>query len=295
MSVTRITSPLGIAQIVLREIRVEHTLFALPFAYVGAVFGARGLPSLHAFVWITLAVLGARTAAMAANRYIDRDIDARNPRTARRALASGALAPGVMLGTAIAGIVLLVVAAAALNPLCLKLLPLAALGIFAYPFCKRFTWGVHFVLGAVDGFAPLGAYIAVTGHVSWPAALLLLAVTVWVAGFDIIYALMDRDVDLAQNIRSIPARFGVRSGRMLPIALHVTMAALLVLAGVLAAVGPLYYAGVLFALALAAYEYRLFDWAENIFVLNERVFVSNMIFSLAFLGASYAGFAWQLK
>jgi 4-hydroxybenzoate polyprenyltransferase len=295
MSVRRITSPLGIAQILLREIRVEHTLFALPFAYVGAVFGARGLPSLHAFVWITLAVLGARTAAMAANRYVDRDIDARNPRTARRALATGALGPGVMLGTAIAGIVLLVVAAAELNPLCLKLLPLAALGIFAYPFCKRFTWGVHFVLGAIDGFAPLGAYVAVTGTISWSAVLLLLAVTVWVAGFDIIYALMDRDIDLAQNIRSIPARFGEKSGRILPIALHVLTGVLLGLAGALAQVGPLYYAGVAFALVLAAYEYRLFDWAENVFVLNERVFVSNMVFSIAFLAAAYAGFAWQPK
>jgi 4-hydroxybenzoate polyprenyltransferase len=293
MSVGRITSPLGIAGLVLREIRVEHTLFALPFAYVGAIFGARGLPTLHAFVWITLAVLGARTAAMAANRYIDRDIDARNPRTARRALASGALAPGVMLGTAIAGIVLLVVAAAALGPLCLKLLPLAALGILAYPFCKRFTWGVHFVLGAVDGFAPLGAFVAVTGTISWSALLLLVAVTVWVAGFDIIYALMDRDVDLAQNLRSIPARFGARSGRVLPLALHVATALLLGAAGALAQVAPLYYTGVLFALLLAAYEYRLFDWAENVFVLNERVFVSNMIFSIAFLAATYAGFAWQ--
>jgi 4-hydroxybenzoate polyprenyltransferase len=294
MSVSRITSPLGVVQLVLREIRVEHTLFALPFAYVGAVFGAHGLPSLHAFVWITLAVLGARTAAMAANRYIDRDIDARNPRTARRALASGALAPGVMLGTAVAGIVLLVVAAAELNPLCLKLLPLAALGILAYPFCKRFTWGVHFVLGAVDGFAPLGAYVAVTGRISLPAILLLAAVTVWVAGFDIIYALMDRDVDLAQNIRSIPARFGARSGRVLPIALHLATAALLGAAGALAQAGPLYYAGVVFALGLSAYEYKLFDWAENVFVLNERVFVSNMVFSIAFLASTYAGFATRI-
>ena len=199
MSVSRVTSPTAVVQLVLREIRVEHTLFALPFAYVGAVFAARGAPSLHAFVWITLAVLGARTAAMAANRYVDRDIDARNPRTARRALANGSLAPNVMLATAVLGIVLLVISAAQLAPICLRLLPLAALGIFAYPFCKRFTWGVHFVLGAVDGFAPLGAYIAIAGRISWASLLLFLAVTIWVAGFDIIYALMDRDVDLAQD------------------------------------------------------------------------------------------------
>lgn len=291
MSVSRATSPVAIVQILLREIRVEHTLFALPFAYVGAVLAARGLPTLHQFVWITLAVLGARTAAMAANRYIDREIDAQNPRTARRALASGVLAPGIMLGAAVAGIVLLVVSAALLNPLCLKLLPLAALGIFAYPFCKRFTWGVHFVLGAVDGFAPLGAFVAVSGTLSWPAVLMFVAVTLWVAGFDVIYALMDRDVDLAQNIRSIPARFGERSGRRLPIVMHVAMAAILALAGVLAAAGPLYYLGAILALGLAFYEHRLFDLAENVFVLNERVFIANMAFSLAFLATTYAGFA----
>jgi len=293
MSVSRATSPATIVQLVLREIRVEHTLFALPFAYVGAVFAARGAPSLHAFVWITLAVLGARTAAMATNRYVDRDIDARNPRTARRALANGSLAPNVMLGTAFLGIILLVVSAAELSPLCLKLLPLAAFGIFAYPFCKRFTWGVHFVLGAVDGFAPLGAYIAVAGHASWSALLLFFAVTIWVAGFDVIYALMDRDVDVAQQIRSIPAAFGESSGRRLPIALHLLMAGVLALAGALASAGPLYFTGVIAALFLAFYENRLFDRAANVFVLNERVFVSNMVFSIVFLGASYAGFVWH--
>ncbi len=124
----------------LREIRIEHTLFALPFAYVGAVLGARGLPSWPALLWITLAVVGARTAAMAANRYFDRDIDARNPRTARRALATGALSPAVMLWAIALGLVLLLLSAWILNPLCVKLLPIAAVGVLVYPLCKRFTW-----------------------------------------------------------------------------------------------------------------------------------------------------------
>jgi len=286
------TTPLGVVRLVLKDIRIEHTLFALPFAYAGAIFAARGLPALHQLAWITLAVLGARTAAMATNRYIDRDIDARNPRTARRALPSGALAPVAMLAVAAAGIVLLAVSAAALNPLCLRLLPLALLGILAYPFCKRFTWAVHFVLGAVDGFAPLGAYIAIAGRVSVSAVLLFVAVTIWVAGFDVIYALMDRDVDVAQNLRSIPARFGTASGRRLPIVLHAVMAVTLAIAGALAGVAPPYYAGILFALVLTAYEARQFERAENVFILNERVFVSNMVFSVAFLIAAYAGFAW---
>lgn len=274
----------------LREIRVEHTLFALPFAYVGAVLGARGLPPWQALVWITLAVLGARTAAMAANRYFDRDIDARNPRTARRALASGALAPSVMLWAIALGFALLLLSAWMLNPLCVKLMPIAALGVLVYPLCKRFTWLVHFVLGAVDGLAPLGAYIGITGHVSWSAILVFLAVTLWVAGFDVIYALMDLPTDREQGINSLPARFGERSGRWLPIALHLGMLALLVLAGMLGGVQWPYYLGALAALSLAVYENALFDRSENLFVLNERVFTANMGFSIVFLGTTLAGY-----
>jgi 4-hydroxybenzoate polyprenyltransferase len=277
----------------LRELRVEHTLFALPFAYVGAVLAARGLPTIHQLVWITLAVLGARTAAMAANRYFDREIDARNPRTARRALPSGTLAPGVVVGAALAGLALLALAAFELNPLCFALVPVAIAGIALYPFCKRFTWGTHFVLGAVDGLAPLGAYIAVAGTITVPAILVFAAVTIWVAGFDIIYALMDRDVDLAQALHSIPARFGEAHGRRLPIALHLVMTLLLGIAGWLAQVGPVYYAGVALAVGLSWYENRLFDFSKNIFVLNERVFVSNMVFSVAFLVTTLGGFAWR--
>jgi 4-hydroxybenzoate polyprenyltransferase len=281
------------AQLVLREIRLEHTLFALPFAYAGALMAARGLPSPQQFVWITLAVLGARTAAMAANRYVDRDLDARNPRTATRALASGALEPAVMLGVAAAGLVLLIVAAFALNPLCAALLPVAGLGIVAYPFCKRFTWGAHFVLGAVDGFAPLGAYVAVAGRIDAAALAIFAAVTLWVAGFDIVYALMDRAVDVAQNIRSIPARFGQASARGAPLALHACMAALLACAGVLTAAGPAYFLGVLLAGALVWSEAWLFARAKDVFVLNERIFVLNMGFSLAFLATTATGFLWR--
>jgi 4-hydroxybenzoate polyprenyltransferase len=274
----------------LKEIRIEHTLFALPFAYVGAVLGARGFPSWHALLWITLAVVGARTAAMAANRYFDRDLDARNPRTARRALATGALAPSVMVWAIVLGLALLVVSAWMLNPLCLKLLPIAALGVLVYPLCKRFTWLVHFVLGAVDGLAPLGAYIGVTGTVSPSAFLLFFAVTIWVAGFDIAYALMDLPTDRAQNINSVPARFGEGAGRWMPIALHALMAAVLALAGILADAGWLYYAGVAAAIALTLYENRLYRVSENVFVLNERIFTGNMAFSVVFLAATLGGY-----
>jgi 4-hydroxybenzoate polyprenyltransferase len=149
---------------------------------------------------------------------------------------------------------------------------------------------VHFVLGAVDGLAPLGAYIGVTGTVSASALLVFLAVTVWVAGFDIAYALMDLPTDREQGIFSVPARFGERSGRWLPIALHAVMVVLLALAGVLAQAGWIYYTGIAAAVVLTFYEDRLYGIAENVFALNERIFISNMIFSLVFLGATLGGF-----
>jgi len=276
----------------LREIRIEHTLFALPFAYTGAVVAARGMPSWSALLWITLAVLGARTAAMAANRYFDRDIDARNPRTARRALATGALSPGVMLWAIAIGLALLLFSAWMLNPLCVKLMPLAAVGVLAYPLCKRFTWTTHFVLGAVDALAPLGAYIGITGTVGIPAIFLFLAVTVWVAGFDIIYALMDLSVDREQGIASVPARLGETAGRMLPVVLHVVMLGALATAGYFAKAGAWYYFGIVAAAALIVYEEMQFRDSANVFVLNERIFLSNMTFSLAFLATTLAGFTF---
>ncbi|HEY1656580.1 MAG TPA: UbiA-like polyprenyltransferase [Candidatus Tumulicola sp.] len=274
----------------LKEIRIEHTLFALPFAYVGALLAAHGFPSWRPLLWITLAVLGARTAAMAANRYLDRHIDARNPRTARRAVASGALAPATMLWAIAAGLIVLLVAAWMLNPLCVELMPVAALLLLLYPLCKRFTWLAHFVLGAVDALAPLGAYIGIAGKVTWPALLLFLAVTAWVAGFDIIYALMDLPTDRAQGISSLPARFGEASGRILPLALHAVMLGLLAWAGIGVRAGWVYYTGVAAGVLLLLYEERLLRAAENVFVLNDRVFVSNMAFSVVFFGTTAASF-----
>jgi 4-hydroxybenzoate polyprenyltransferase len=272
--------PLGLF---LREIRLEHTLFALPFAYVGAILAARGIPAPAQLGWITLAVLGARTAAMAANRFLDRNIDARNPRTARRALASGTLPPSTMLWAAAAGLSILLWAAWMLNPLCLKLLPIAVVLLLIYPLCKRFTWLTHFVLGAVDGLAPLGAYVAIAGKITLPALALFAAVTIWVAGFDIIYALMDFRVDRAQGIRSLPVRFGERSGRFVPILLHLAMLALLSIAGILDGAGRPYYLGIGALAVLILYEEYLFRSGANLFVINERVFLSNMTFSVFFL------------
>jgi 4-hydroxybenzoate polyprenyltransferase len=277
----------------LKDIRVEHTFFALPFAYVGAVMGAHGLPTWWQLLWITLAVVGARTASMAANRYFDRKIDAQVPRTAKRALPSGRLQPSVMIWAMVLGMALTLVSAAILNPLCVKLLPLAALGALGYPLCKRFTWAVHFLLGAVDACAPLGAYIAITGHVTVPALLLFVAVTVWVAGFDILYALMDLPFDVSLGVRSFPQSFGERNARSWPIALHAIMALCLLGAGLLAHTGLIYYVGVAIAVGVTVYEERLVALARDVFALNDRIFLTNMVFSVAFLATTLGSYALE--
>ena len=274
----------------LEEIKFEHTLFALPFAYVAALLAAHGWPSLRVLAWITLAVLGARTAAMAANRLLDARLDARNPRTARRFVASGQLAPAVMVWACVLGLALLALAAAELNPLCLALLPVGMAAVLVYPLVKRWTWGVHFVLGAVDALAPLGAWIAVAGKFETGAVLLFAAVTLWVAGFDVLYAMMDRDFDLREDVRSIPARFGESAGRRLPELLHALVVVALGLVGLVAAVHPLYYLGVLFAALLLAYEFVLIARQRDVFALNHAIFNANMLFSVAFFVTTAASF-----
>jgi len=275
-------------RLLLEEIKIEHTLFALPFAYVGAVLAARGIPSLHVLLWITLAVLGARTAAMAANRLLDARIDARNPRTAKRFVASGRLPASAMVWCIAAGLIVLAVSAWQLNPLCLTLLPIGGAAVLLYPLVKRWTWAVHFVLGAVDGLAPLGAWIAVTGRFEAPAFVLFAAVTLWVAGFDILYALMDREFDVREGIRSIPARFGQGAGRALPALLHALVVAALALLGMVAGRPPLYWLCVAFAGALLIYERRLIVRQDNLPALNVAVFNANMIFSVAFFLSTIA-------
>jgi len=278
-----------------RDIKPEHTLFALPFAYAGALLAQSGVPSLRTLAWITVAVLGARTAAMAANRLIDARIDARNPRTAQRALVSGAVRPAAMVWAIAIGVAVLTLAAWQLNPLCLSLVPLGAVAIIAYPYAKRFTWGVHFLLGAVDALAPLGGWLAVTGRFELPAVVLWLAVTLWVAGFDILYALMDYDVDVRDGLRSIPVRFGTTAARRLPVALHVAMLALLAWLGVLIHAHPFYWAGLAAGIALLGYEvYLIRRRGSDVFALNAAVFNANMAFSVVFLATTALSLLAQL-
>jgi 4-hydroxybenzoate polyprenyltransferase len=215
-------------------IKFEHTIFALPFAYLGMLLAAKGSPGSPGwsqFIWITVAMAAARTLAMAFNRLIDLHQDALNPRTAGRPLVTGRISlRAAWSGTLVSGLVL-ILAAWQLGPLPLKLLPLAAVFLAGYSFTKRFTWMSHFILGFTDGLAPVGAWVAVKGSLfapsDWPAWVLLGVVTLWIGGFDLIYACQDYDFDRQQHLHSIPARFGLRPALALSAACHVFTVALL--------------------------------------------------------------------
>ncbi|HEX5691509.1 MAG TPA: UbiA-like polyprenyltransferase, partial [Roseiflexaceae bacterium] len=208
MGATR-TTQRPILLTLLDNIKWEHTIFALPFAYLGAVLAAESLPQFSTLLWITLAMVGARTAAMSFNRAIDARFDAANPRTAMRPIPTGQLSVRATLILAVLSLLLLVGAAAMLNPLCLLLSPIAVVALAGYSYTKRFTWLCHFVLGFTDGIAPAGGWLAVNPTFVLPMVLLACAVAVWIAGFDIIYACQDVAFDRANGLHSAPARFGI--------------------------------------------------------------------------------------
>ena len=240
-----------------RDIRLEHSIFALPFAYLGMVLAARGLPTLAQVIWITVAMVSARTLAMAANRLIDRHLDARNPRTAGRALPTGRLKPQQVLAACIVSFAVFLFASAQLNTLCLALAPLAAVIVVGYSYTKRFTWLSHLALGIADAIAPVGGWLAVAGSFDLQAVLLGLAVAAWIAGFDVIYACQDVEFDLANGLHSAPARFGVPTALSISSGLHIVTVACLAALGPAAVLGVAYYVGVAVAAGLLAYEHRL--------------------------------------
>jgi len=241
----------------LDAIKFEHTVFALPFAYIAMVLAAGGWPGWRAVAWVTAAMVGARTCAMATNRVVDRWIDAANPRTAARHLPRGLLRVGEVRALAIGGAALLLVAAWRLNPLCLALAPLALVFLVGYNYTKRFTWTSHWILGFTDGIAAAGAWIAVRGRFDAPVFVLWFALTVWIAGFDLIYACQDVAFDRAHGLHSVPARFGIATALRTARICHVLTAAAFALLGAMLGLGPLYWVGWLAVVALLVYEHSL--------------------------------------
>ena len=276
----------------LEMIKFSHTVFAFPFALMGAILAAlaSGRPPTAAQIgWICLAMVGARTAAMGLNRIIDARIDAQNPRTAGRPLPAGKVTLIESWLLVVAATVVLLLAAAMLNPLCLALAPVA-LGFFVlYAYCKRFSAMAHVVLGICLAAAPVGAWIALRGDLDWPVLALGAAVLLWVAGFDIFYALQDVDFDRAQGLHSIPVRLGIKNAILLGKLFHGGMIALLLLLPLGLPLGWIYYAGIAVISAMIAWEHQLVKPADlsklNAAFFNMNGYISVTIFAFTLADA----------
>lgn len=267
-------------KITLEMIKIEHTLFALPFALLGAVLAARGLPSAWQLGWILVAMVGARSAAMAFNRLVDRNYDAANPRTATRAIPAGLLTPQFVALFTLASAALFFLAAAMLNRLTLLLSPIALISVLFYSYTKRFSALCHLVLGWCLSIAPTGAWIAVRGTLDSSVPLLLsLAVMLWTAGFDIIYACQDRDFDVKQGLHSIPQSLGIAKALWVARLLHAAMFAALVAIFFLTGLHWLGLLGILATAALLIHQHRLVR-ADDLSKLDMAFFTTNAYVSI---------------
>ena len=270
----------GKLRVLLEMVKWEHTVFALPFAYAGML--AAPVPfSVSNLVWITVAMIGARTAAMTLNRIIDAGIDARNPRTADRAIPKGLIGVKEAWVFTVVAICLLVLATFFLAPITRVLWPLVVLGFVVYPYTKRFTWLCHLALGVANGLAPGAAWVAVTGDVSWTPVLIWAGAAFWVAGFDVIYALLDRDFDLENRVNSLPVRFGIGPALVVSRVWHALSVVFLVAFGTAAGLGVIYYLGVLMVAWLLFYEQSLVR-EDDLSKLNMAFFTMNGVISAIF-------------
>ena len=264
-------------------IKIEHTLFALPFAFLGAVLAARGFPNAMQVLWITVAMVGARSTAMAFNRFADKDYDARNPRTRMRAIPSGALSVAFVLIFTMFAAALFLFAAAMLNRLTLILAPIALASVILYSYTKRWTILSHLVLGWCLAIAPTGAWIAIRGALDSPVPLLLsLVVMLWTAGFDVLYACQDYDFDRREGLRSIPARFGIARSLWLARLLHAGAFAALVALYFIANLGAIAIVGLAATGALLIYQHTLVR-ADDLSRLNAAFFTTNAFVSIILL------------
>ncbi len=266
-----------------RLVKFEHTVFALPFAYVGGLLAVNGTPGARDLLWITVAMVGARSLAMGLNRLIDAAIDARNPRTAARELPAGVLSRAQVWAFCALSLAVFLVAVWQLDPVVRWLWPIPVAGFVVYPYLKRFTWLCHLWLGAVDGLAPVGAWVAITGELPWEAWALGAAVGLWIAGFDLLYALFDVNVDRAQGLHSWATRFGEAGSFSGARAFHGLTVVLLAAAGAGLGLGVAYWAGVLAVGALLLWEHSLVG-PRNLRRLDAAFFTMNGVISVVFLG-----------
>ena len=240
-----------------QAVKFEETIFALPFAYAGMVLAADGLPQLHEFAWITVAMVSGRTLGMSANRIIDRHIDAQNPRTATRHLPTGVLRLSDMVVLAAVSVVVLAVAAARLNTLAPALAPLAVGYLIVYPYTKRFTWTANLALGGALAIAPAGAWIGVRGALSWEPVLLSGAVALWAGSFDTLYHVQDRDFYVNHGLHSVAQRFGIATAFRWARALDATAVVTLLALGLGMGLAYPYFVGCAMAVGLLVYKHRM--------------------------------------
>ncbi|WP_018922234.1 UbiA-like polyprenyltransferase [Salsuginibacillus kocurii] len=271
-------------KIILEMIKFEHTVFALPFAYLGALLGSLTVngtwPPLMDWVWITLAMVGARSAAMSLNRVIDARIDKVNPRTAERAIPAGLISKVETTAFIIGSFLLLFISAFQLNSLAVSLLPLAVFFLVIYSYTKRFTWACHLVLGITIAIAPLGGWVGTTGGLHLEAFLLFIGVAFWTAGFDVIYATQDAEHDRAVGLYSIPSRFGIPNALWIAKAFHIITFVALVSLALLSPLGWLFLAGVVIAGAIMVYEHSLVA-PDDLSKVNVAFFTMNGIMSVS--------------
>lgn len=271
-------------------IKISHSVFALPFAFTAAILAASGIPSLKQIFWIVVAMVGARSGAMGLNRIIDRKIDAINPRTASREIPSGKIKVRDAVIFTLISLAMLVFAAYKLNPLCLKLSPVAIAVLILYSYTKRFTWMSHFVLGIAISAAPLGAWIAIRGTFDWDIMSLSIAVVFWLAGFDVLYALQDMEFDRSHGLHSIPQRFGIKKSLILSRIFHFITWLLLAVNGVLFNLNIVYWIGMLLVAGLFIYEHSLVRHDDlsklNMAFFNMNGYISIAVFVFALIALS---------
>jgi len=280
-------------KVILEMIKFEHTVFALPFAFLGAILGSfvenGAWPTLWQWIWITVAMVGARSAAMSLNRVIDAVIDKRNPRTKDRAIPAGLLSYTEVTIFIVVSFAMLFIAAFQLNMLAVYLLPLAVFFLVLYSYTKRFTWACHFILGMTIALAPLGGWVGATGTISPVAILLFLVVMFWTAGFDIIYATQDADYDRENGLHSVPARFGIKKALMIARGSHVISIVALVLLSLTSPLGWIFFLGAMICAGIMIYEHSLVSH-NDLSKVNVAFFTMNGIISMLMLAFTIGDF-----
>lgn len=276
----------------LDNIALSHSVFALPFAYMGAVLAAGGFPSGHDFFWITLAMVGARSAAMALNNFIDLKYDRLHPRFTKRPMVTGEVKTWEAVALTIVSLGVFLAAAANLHPLALKLAPLAVIPLAVYPYMKRFSWTCHLVLGLALSIAPIGAWIAIEGYLPLGIGLLGLAVGVWIAGFDVIYACQDVEFDKAHGLNSMPVRFGVQGALNLTKMMHFLSAAMFAAVGFIFQLSWVYFIGVVLAAIVLVYQHSIVS-SSDLSKVTQKYFMRNGLVGIAIFIFTLISLIWK--